>query len=380
MELYIHIPFCVKKCAYCDFLSAPADADTIGLYMEALEKQLVGRAASFQNKTVDTVFIGGGTPSILRTEQLSRLLGAVREHFSLAEDAEVTIEANPGTITAGGARALAEGGVNRVSLGLQSASDEELRLLGRIHSYQDFLRSYGLLQEAGIRNLNVDLMSALPGQTYFSYEKTLHQILTLHPEHISAYSLIIEEGTPFFAQYRADEEIRDAGGEPQLLPSEESERAMYELTGVLLAEYGYERYEISNYAREGFRCRHNVGYWIGEEYLGLGLGAASYIEGTRFCGTSDLTAYLAGDFAPQEVLQLSKNDRMAEFFYLGLRMTEGVAKSEFIRRFGLGAKQVYGEVLTELIEKKLLADTGTHYALTPYGRDVSNQVLYRFLL
>lgn len=379
MELYIHIPFCVRKCAYCDFLSAPADADTVGLYMEALEKQLVGQAASFQRKTIDSVFIGGGTPSILRMEQLSRLLGAVQEHFSLAEDAEVTIEANPGTITAGKARALAAGGVNRVSLGLQSASDEELRLLGRIHSYHDFLRSYGLLREAGIRNLNVDLMSALPGQTFSSYEKTLHRILTLHPEHISAYSLIIEEGTPFFEQYRADEAIRDAGGEPLLLPSEESERAMYELTGALLADYGYERYEISNYAREGFRCRHNVGYWTGEEYLGLGLGAASYIEETRFCNTPDLSAYLAGDFAPQQVQRLSKNDRMAEFFYLGLRMTEGVAKSEFIRRFGLGAEQVYGEVLRELTEEKLLADMGTHYALTPFGRDVSNQVLYRFL-
>lgn len=380
MELYIHIPFCVKKCAYCDFLSAPADADVIGRYMECLEKQLVRQAASFQEKTIDTVFIGGGTPSILQADQLLRLLAVMWEHFSLAEDAEVTIEANPGTITAGKARALVKGGVNRVSLGLQSASDAELRLLGRIHTYRDFLRSYGLLREAGIRNLNVDLMSALPGQTVVSYEKTLYQILTLHPEHISAYSLIIEEGTPFFEQYRADEKIRDAGGEPQLLPDEESERAMYELTGELLSEYGYEHYEISNYAKPGFACRHNIGYWTGEEYLGLGLGASSYIEETRFCNTSDLSEYLAGDFAPRDAQRLSKNDRMAEFFYLGLRMTKGVAKSEFIKRFGLSAAQVYGGVLAELTAQGLLADTGTHYRLTPFGRDVSNQVLYHFLL
>ena len=264
MELYIHIPFCVRKCAYCDFLSAPADQDTIGRYMECLEKQLVRQAASFKNGVIDTVFIGGGTPTILRIEQLSRLLAAVQEHFALAAGAEITVEANPGTITAGKARALADGGVNRVSLGLQSASERELRLLGRIHTYDDFLRSYGLVREAGIRNVNVDLMSALPGQTITSYEKTLHQVLSLHPEHISAYSLIIEEGTPFYEQYRADEKLRDEGEEPHVLPSEESERAMYELTGALLADYGYERYEISNYAKAGFSCRHNIGYWTGE--------------------------------------------------------------------------------------------------------------------
>ena len=379
MKLYIHIPFCIRKCAYCDFLSAPADQDTIGQYMECLEKQLVMQAASFREKVVDTIFIGGGTPTILRIGQLEHLLAAVREHFSLTDDAEITVEANPGTITAGKARALAEVGVNRVSLGLQSASEQELRLLGRIHTYDDFLRSYGLVREAGIRNVNVDLMSALPGQTITSYEKTLHQVLSLHPEHISAYSLIIEEGTPFYEQYRADEKLRDAGEEPQILPSEESERAMYELTGSLLAEYGYERYEISNYAKEGYECRHNIGYWTGEEYLGLGLGTSSYIEETRFCNTSVLSEYLKEVFAPREVQHLSKNERMAEFFYLGLRMTEGVAKADFVRRFGLSAETVYGDVLKDLIAQELLADTGTRYRLTPFGRDVSNQVLYRFL-
>lgn len=379
MELYIHIPFCVKKCAYCDFLSAPVDQDTIGRYMECLKEQLVRQAASFQEKVIDTVFIGGGTPTILQIGQLSRLLEMVQGHFALADDAEITVEANPGTVTAGKARALAEGGVNRVSLGLQSASEQELQLLGRIHTYDDFLRSYGLVREAGIRNVNVDLMSALPGQTVTSYEKTLHQVLSLHPEHISAYSLIIEEGTPFYERYREDEKLRDAGEYPRILPDEESERAMYELTGTLLADYGYERYEISNYAKSGFACRHNTGYWTGEEYLGLGLGASSYIEETRFCNTSELSEYLEEDFAPREVQHLSKNDRMAEFFYLGLRMSAGVAKSEFVRRFGLRAEAVYGDVLAELAAQELLDDTGTRYRLTPFGRDVSNQVLYRFL-
>ena len=379
MELYIHIPFCIRKCAYCDFLSAPADQDTIAQYMDTLKKQLVMQAASFQKKVVDTVFIGGGTPTVLHIGQLSELLEAVQTHYALAKNTEITIEANPGTLTAGKVHALVNGGVNRVSLGLQSASGQELRLLGRIHTYDDFLRSYELLREAGIQNINVDLMSALPGQTIASYEKTLHQVLSLHPEHISAYSLIIEEGTPFYEQYREDEKLRDAGKEPRLLPSEESERAMYELTGELLSDYGYERYEISNYAKKGHECRHNIGYWTGEEYLGVGLGASSYIERTRFCNTSDLCAYLEEDFAPREVQKLSKNDRMAEFFYLGLRMTAGVSKAEFVRGFGLGAEAVYGDVLKDLVAQQLLEDTGTHYRLTPFGRDVSNQVLYRFL-
>ncbi len=379
MELYIHIPFCIRKCAYCDFLSAPADQDTIAQYMDSLKKQLVKQAASFQNQKIDTVFIGGGTPTILLPDQLAELLETVQNNYALAENLEFTVEANPGTLTVGKVRALVAGGVNRVSLGLQSASGQELRLLGRIHTYDDFLHSYGLLREGGIRNLNVDLMSALPGQNIASYEKTLHRVLSLHPEHISAYSLIIEEGTPFYEQYREDERLRDAGEEPKILPSEECERAMYELTGALLFDYGYERYEISNYAKAGFACRHNIGYWTGEDYLGVGLGASSYIEGTRFCNTSDLREYLEEDFAPRDVQKLTKTDRMAEFFYLGLRLTAGVEKAEFVRRFGLSAEAIYGEVLKDLLAQNLLEDTGRNYRLTPFGRDVSNQVLYRFL-
>lgn len=378
MELYLHIPFCVRKCAYCDFLSAPADAYTRKEYLNMLERQLITEAASFDGE-ISSIFIGGGTPSVLEAEQLQHLLGVIRANFQIINDAEITIEANPGTITKKKADAIAACGINRVSLGLQSANDEELRLLGRIHTYHDFLQSYELLRERGIRNINVDLMSALPGQTIASYEKTLHQVLSLHPEHISAYSLIIEEGTLFYEQYREDEKLRDAGEEPHLLPSEESERRMYELTGSMLASYGYERYEISNYAKPGFACRHNIGYWTGEEYLGIGLGASSYIKENRYCITSDLSEYLKGDFAPQEVQKLSKRDRMAEFFYLGLRMTAGVAKAEFVRRFGLSAEAVYGDVLKELVAQQLLEDTGTSYRLTPFGRDVSNQVLYRFL-
>lgn len=379
MELYIHIPFCIKKCSYCDFLSAPANQTTISEYIDCLEKQIVSKAPSFCGKTIETVFIGGGTPSILLISQMEQLLNCIRNHFVFTKDAEISMEVNPGTLTKEKARAMVSGGINRVSVGLQSAQERELQLLGRIHTYEDFLRSYELLRDAGIHNINVDLMSALPGQTIETYEKTLRQVLTLHPEHISAYSLIIEKGTPFFERYAEDEALRDAGEIPKILPSEEQERDMYELTGKLLSDYGYERYEISNYAKKGYACRHNIGYWTGKEYYGFGLGAASYIDGKRFCNTSDMSAYLMGDFAPQDVQQISKKESMAEFFYLGLRMTDGVAKSEFIQRFGLSAETVYADVLSELSAQQLLEDTGTRYRLTSFGRDVSNQVLYRFL-
>ena len=384
MELYIHIPFCVRKCAYCDFLSAPADQDTMGHYMECLEKQLVRQAASFQKKEIDTVFIGGGTPTILRIEQLSRLLAAVRERFVLAAGAEITVEANPGTITAGKARALADGGVNRVSLGLQSASERELRLLGRIHTYDDFLRSYGLVREAGIRNVNVDLMSALPGQTIASYEKTLHQVLSLHPEHISAYSLIIEEGTPFYEQYREDEKLRDAGEEPHVLPSEESERAMYELTGALLSDYGYDRYEISNYAKAGYACRHNIGYWDQTPYLGLGLGASSYMDEIRFKNTSDMKDYLcqakAGVFRREEEEILTLKNRMEECMFLGLRMTKGVGFAEFQEKFGVSMMSVYGKTIEHFVREKLLTIRENRVCLTEKGMDLANTVMAEFLL
>ncbi|MDD6038007.1 MAG: radical SAM family heme chaperone HemW [bacterium] len=380
MELYIHIPFCVRKCAYCDFLSAPADESRIEQYVEALEKQLVEQAASFSEEKITSVFIGGGTPSILRNHQLERMLTAVRNYFKLSSDVEITVEVNPGTITAEKAKIMVEGGVNRVSIGLQSANNKELQLLGRIHDFSQFLRSYELLRKAGLKNVNVDLMSALPGQTVESYEKTLKKVLQLHPEHISAYSLMIEEGTPFFEQYAEDERLRAAGEEPKLLPSEESERLMYEMTGDLLCSHGYERYEISNYARAGYACKHNIGYWTGEHYLGLGLGAASYINGVRFTNTRILSEYLAGDFGRRDENILSKNDRMAEFFYLGLRMTKGIQKADFFKRFGFHPTQIYGQVLSELIEQGLLVDSGSGYYLSEYGVDVSNQVLYRFLL
>ena len=379
LSVYIHIPFCVRKCKYCDFLSASAEDSRIQSYVNELCGEIHREAQKYKLYEVVTVFLGGGTPSLLSAKQTEQILSVLRSDYALSPGAEITMEVNPGTVTEQKASAWRGAGINRLSIGLQSAEDAELKILGRIHTWQDFLHSWKLVREAGFTNCNIDLMSGLPGQTLTSWCRTLSKVIALKPEHLSAYSLIIEEGTPFYEQYREDEKLRDAGDKPHLLPSEESERAMYELTGELLSDYGYERYEISNYAKKGHECRHNIGYWTGEEYLGVGLGASSYIEGTRFCNTSDLREYLEEDFAPREAQKLSKNDRMAEFFYLGLRMTAGVSKAEFVRRFGLGAEAVYGEVLKDLAAQQLLEDTGTYYRLTPFGRDVSNQVLYRFL-
>ena len=275
LEIYVHIPFCVRKCGYCDFLSAPADQDTQEKYVQALEREIRGRAEEYREYQVPTVFIGGGTPSLLGPERMGRLLDTMGCCYRILPGAEITMEANPCTVDYDSLVQYRKAGVSRLSLGLQSSWDEELRALGRIHTWQQFLDTYGAAAAAGFAHINVDLMSGLPGQTPGSYETTLKRVAELEPgpEHISAYSLILEEGTAFAERYGAGE---------LLLPNEETERELYGLTKHILREYGYQRYEISNYAKEGCECRHNVGYWTRENYLGFGIGAASLVENVRF--------------------------------------------------------------------------------------------------
>ncbi len=416
MELYIHIPFCIRKCAYCDFLSGPADEQTQTYYMMALlrEVELAGqRHRQNGNQIIDTIFIGGGTPSAVDASWIVRLMRQVCASFTVAEDAEITMEANPGTLTAKKLAQYRQAGINRLSIGLQSTDDGELQRLGRIHTYEEFLENYRLAREAGFANINIDLMSALPGQAVESYERTLRRVIALEPEHISAYSLIIEEGTPFGDRYGQEEEAqkdnssgdtdREGGGLWQL-PTEEEDRQMYHLTKSVLAEAGYERYEISNYARPGYECSHNVGYWTRVEYLGLGLGAASYYDGKRFANTREMKEYLQilsckfedpEEYMEQlrrDVQSLSMQEAMEEFMFLGLRLTEGVSEASFQRQFGTGMKTVYGPVLEKmerqglLIQKtvELLADAAGRsdviWHLTELGLDVSNYVLAEFLL
>lgn len=380
LELYVHIPFCVRKCEYCDFLSAPAGADMQQEYVRNLLLEIEQKGVRCTDYEVTTIFFGGGTPSILKAGWIADILDAIHRNFKVRKDAEITIECNPGTLTFEKLSIYKSAGINRISVGLQSASDAELRELGRVHTYEDFLKSYDLIRKKGFSNVNIDLMAALPGQTLKSYEQTLRRVLALKPEHISAYSLIIEEGTPFYEKYEADELLREKGEKPQILPSEETERLMYERTKELLLAHGYERYEISNYARKGYACRHNVGYWRRENYLGFGLGSASLLENERFHNTTDLTDYLGGDYLAYEQEKLDKKSQMEEFMFLGLRMTEGISTECFRQTFGLTVELVYGPVLEQQIADQLLRKEDGRIFLTERGLDVSNYVMAQFLL
>lgn len=376
LELYIHIPFCVKKCLYCDFLSAPSDAETRECYLEALLAEIKGKAAEYERYSVTTVFIGGGTPSVMDGEQLERLLQSVRASYRLEPDAEITIEANPGTLEREKLASCRRAGINRFSIGLQSGDNGELRALGRIHTWEQFLTTWELVRQAGFRNVNVDLMSALPGQSLESYQTTLQKVLNLRqpPEHISAYSLIVEEETPFFEMHRRGE-LR--------IPNEDTDREMYDLTKRMLEEHGYLRYEISNYAKPGYECRHNCGYWRRTNYLGFGLGASSLVENVRFKNGGQLSEYLKNPRGSMEAEQrLTVEEQMEEFLFLGLRLTEGVSPEKFELTFGSRLEDIYGAVTEKNIRDGLLAwdSKRTRLFLTDKGLDLSNYVMSQFLL
>lgn len=380
LQLYLHLPFCQRKCNYCDFLSAPADESTKNNYIVALKQEIRLKSAAYAAYSVPSVFIGGGTPSVFDGAVIAGLMDVLAGAFFLERDAEITIECNPGTLNRKKAVHYRQAGINRISLGLQSTSDDQLRLLGRIHTFEDFLRSYDAARKAGFDNLNVDLMSGLPGQRLSDWQDTLKKTVALRPEHISAYSLLIEEGTPFFDRYAEDEQRRAAGEEPLFLPSEETERQMYHDTKEYLSAHGYHRYEISNYAKPGHECDHNVGYWKRRNYLGLGLGSASLIENERFHNTLVLTDYLKGRFDKQDLQKLSRREQMEEFLFLGLRMTEGIAIKAFYDQFGLPLDAVYAPVVAALCRQGLLGREAGRLFLNESGISLSNYVLAQFLL
>ena len=370
LELYVHIPFCVRKCQYCDFLSGPSDEETKDRYIEALLKEI--RAAEHtEDYEIVSVFIGGGTPSALKAEAIASIMRTLQEQFFFCEDAEVTIEANPGTVDPEKLTIYRNVGINRLSLGLQSTDAEELKLLGRIHSYEEFLKSYEWAREAGFSNINIDLMFAIPGQTGEAWRQHLYQVAELNPEHISAYSLIIEEGTPF-AEQNLD------------LPDEDTEYQMYEDTAEILERYGYRQYEISNYAKQGYMCRHNAGYWQRREYLGFGLGASSLYGGMRFSNTHQMQEYLKESRNPDQIRQdvtvLSRNERIEEFMFLGLRMTEGISEKKFEENFDVRLMDVYGNILQKYEETGFMEHIETKWRLTRKGIHVSNHILADFLL
>lgn len=391
LSLYIHIPFCVRKCGYCDFLSAPADEKARDRYVQALLMEIERyQGTETADRKIKTLYIGGGTPSILSVNQLDCIIQKIKCTFNFYDGIEASMEMNPGTASKEKCRALYQMGINRLSIGLQSTNDKELNTLGRIHSYEDFINTYTWCREAGFQNINVDLMAALPYQTVESYTTGLRKIIHLAPEHISAYNLILEEGTPFYQKY-------NSGCYP--LPDEEQERLMYRETEQILAQAGYERYEISNYAKKGYACRHNLVYWQGGDYLGLGLGSSSYMDGVRFHNTTDFNIYVNQGAYVEDREELSVQAKMEEFMFLGLRVMAGVSGTEFEKRFGKTMEDVYGDVLRKHEEEGLLqierkedrkeaaaaepAKGKTNIEkvmLTTNGVDVSNYVFADFLL
>lgn len=377
LELYIHIPFCIRKCAYCDFLSGPATEETIEKYVSKLIEEIKAHRKFNYNAKVTTIFFGGGTPSILIGSQMQRIMKALRDTFRIEENAEISMEANPGTVTRENLLAYKNAGINRISFGLQTTNNEELKLLGRIHTYEEFLESYQLARECGFENINVDLISAIPKQTVESWEEGLKKIIKLNPEHISAYSLIIEEGTPFFEKYGEDSEGED------LLPNEEDERKIYHRTEELLLEAGYHRYEISNYAKEGKECKHNLGYWERKNYLGIGLGASSLINNVRFKNTDSMEHYMlyASELEKiqEDVEKLSVTEQMEEFIFLGMRKMQGISGENFQQEFEKTLQECYGENIEKMKKQGLVEEREGFLRLTKQGIDISNYVFSEIL-
>ena len=408
LSLYIHIPFCVQKCLYCDFLSFPVPSspereknlcyvnhisetkrETIESYVNLLCREITDTAAQYKEYQSLSIFFGGGTPSILPVGEVSRIADTIRKCYRISENAEITTEMNPDTVSEDKLREYITSGINRLSIGLQSADDADLERIGRIHDYRTFTRAYETARRIGFKNINIDLMAALPEQSVSSYEWTLRQVTNLAPEHISAYSLTLEEGTPLYelrGRYR--------------FPTEEEDREMYALTGEYLASCGYHRYEISNYALDGYECRHNKVYWHRGNYVGFGLGASSMVENVRWTNPTDMEKYrdyverlcenqnasdrnnVCGHTA--ETLAegrqiLTRREQMEEYMFLGLRMICGVNMQEFEDIFGIRMQTVYGGTIGKLREQGLLTQDRNRIMLTPKGIDVSNYVLAQFL-
>ena len=369
ISLYIHIPFCVRKCLYCDFPSFSGMDGMFEDYVRRLCREMGEAAPSFQGIGVKSVFFGGGTPSILPPALMGRIMDKIMSAYDVNSDAEISMEANPGTLDAAKLREYKSMYFNRLSMGLQAWQDRLLERLGRIHRGGEFEDNFLQARDSGFKNINVDLMFSLPGQTMDDWQETLEKVIRLDPEHISAYSLIIEEGTPFFDMYEKGQ-ITET--------DENTDRRMYYLAKEMLSDKGFRQYEISNFAKEGFECRHNITYWRTEEYRGFGLGAHSYVDGTRFHNSADMKEYMAGG-GRLDMEKLTPEEMQEEFMFMGLRMNEGISKEEFLKRFKTDITSVYGQEIVELISEGLLTENRGRISLTDRGIDVSNQVFEKFI-
>lgn len=399
LELYVHIPFCLKKCAYCDFLSFSCDEKTQFAYADALIREIEFYGTQLKDYFVTTIFVGGGTPTWLHEDKMVEILDTIYTFFNVSSDAEITMECNPGTVTMAKLEKYRKNGVNRLSIGLQSADDEELQILGRIHTFEKFVKTFEMARNAGFANINVDLISGIPYQNKEKFLHTLQKVVRLRPNHISAYSLIIEEGTPFYEKYKPDLELQEAGKPTKVLPTEDEVYCITKLTQKFLAQMGYEQYEISNFAQPGFECVHNIGYWTRENYLGLGLGAASLLNDVRYANETDLDSYIQaseqiqplafeqpdghieyGTNLHSSVDAVSRKSQMEEFMFLGLRMNCGVTRQQFQDLFGIPIEGVYKDALEHLKSEGLLEINAGRIVLTEKGQDLSNYALAQFIL
>lgn len=374
ISLYIHIPFCAQKCLYCDFPSFARKDHLRKAYIEALNKEIISLREKHNNLEINTIFIGGGTPSVLEADELECLLKEVAK-LNMAKDIEYSMECNPGNLTEEKLEVMKKYGVNRISMGLQAKQDNLLKGLGRIHNYKTFKENFLLAKKVGFNNINVDLMFGLPNQRLNEWEETLREIISLEPAHISAYSLIIEEGTAFYNLYENDK---------LKLPTEEEERKMYHLAKKILEENGFNQYEISNYAKEGKECRHNLAYWNMDNWIGVGSAAASYINGKRIKNISSVEKYINSinekREAVEEIINNSKNDNMEEFMFMGLRKINGIDENEFKKRFSMNINDVYGEILNKYIDEGLLIRESGRIFLSEKGIEISNIIMADFLL
>ena len=395
LAVYVHIPFCVRKCLYCDFVSGAYGEETHKDYVNQLLREIDWFFAEKADEKyeISSIFFGGGTPSILPAEEVERILCKLKGRAEFA-DPEITIEVNPGTVTgpeeAGKLTKYRDAGINRISIGLQSANDKELQILGRIHTYEDFLQTYEEAVKAGFDNINVDILYAIPGQKYASFEDTVRKVASLKPKpaHISAYSLILEEGTPFY-----ETDFHALGLD---LPDEEEERKMYRGVAEILSKYGYGQYEISNYALPGKECKHNCAYWLREEYAGFGVAAASLIRASgaefledtdfRYRNTSVLEKYLQANSYEElkslreETETLSPKEQMSETVILGLRMNRGVCNDAFLKCYGKTVREAFPEAVEKHIANGLLLENENgDISLTDYGRDLGNYVMSDFM-
>ena len=376
--IYIHIPFCKRKCSYCDFISFSNKDTLIKNYLEALRKEI--EEFDFSKYNVTTIYLGGGTPSYIKEEYIKKILDLLKEKLVASktswEDLEITIEVNPGTVTKEKLEIYKEVGINRLSIGLQSTNDSLLEQIGRIHKFEDFLDTYNLAKKIGFDNINVDLMIALPNQTIKDIKESLEKIVDLNPNHISVYSLIVEEGTLL------EKQINDG---KMKLPSDEEERRMYWYVKDFLELHGYKHYEISNFSKEGKESKHNLNCWNQEEYVGFGVAAHSYIDGIRFCNTSNLEEYIDNinnnnlDKNKEVEERQKKEDEEKEFMILGFRKIEGVDISKFKEKFGKNPIFLFRKELDKLVSEGLIKVDLNNIRLTNKGLDLANLVFEEFV-